>query len=143
LGYHLIKCLCSSNIIYLALSPLKSWVINWVSKKQGQKKCNLRMCSTYFLQMNHDKCNTYVNISKIKPENYIIFKYIIFYVICYLLFLCRMTTLRICQAVSLNPGAPSPSSSRTCLMGCRGVKPNELRRFPVHDADRWVVQSPK
>jgi len=57
LGYHLIKCLCSSKIIYLALSPLKSWVINWVSKKQGQKKCNLRMCSTYFLQMNHDKCN--------------------------------------------------------------------------------------
>ncbi|XP_070852907.1 uncharacterized protein bip1 [Drosophila suzukii] len=47
-----------------------------------------------------------------------------------------MSTLRICQAVSLNPGASSPSSSRTCLMGCRGVKPNELRRFPVHDADR-------
>ncbi|XP_050741835.1 uncharacterized protein LOC108034831 [Drosophila biarmipes] len=46
-----------------------------------------------------------------------------------------MTSLRICQAVSLNPGAPAPSS-RTCLMGCRGVQPSELRRFPVHDADR-------
>ncbi|XP_070070940.1 uncharacterized protein bip1 isoform X2 [Drosophila takahashii] len=53
-----------------------------------------------------------------------------------------MTSLRICQAVSLNPSAlgpesvPTQSSSRICLMGCQGVKPNELRRFPVHDADR-------
>ncbi|EDW93822.1 uncharacterized protein LOC6533386 isoform X1 [Drosophila yakuba] len=52
-----------------------------------------------------------------------------------------MTTLRICQAVSLNPRANGPepvlpSSSRICLMGCQDVKPNELRRFPVHDTDR-------
>ncbi|EDW40636.1 uncharacterized protein LOC6604800 isoform X1 [Drosophila sechellia] len=52
-----------------------------------------------------------------------------------------ITTLRICQAVSLNPSANGPepvlpSTSRICLMGCQDVKPNELRRFPVHDTDR-------
>ncbi|XP_017111817.1 uncharacterized protein LOC108135569 isoform X1 [Drosophila elegans] len=51
-----------------------------------------------------------------------------------------MSTLRICQAVSLNPRVCGKevitSSSRICLMGCQEVKPNELRRFPVHDPDR-------
>ncbi|KAH8256253.1 hypothetical protein KR026_011733, partial [Drosophila bipectinata] len=53
----------------------------------------------------------------------------------------RMTSLRICQAMSLNPIASGQdsvlvSSPRTCLMGCQDVKPNELRRFPVHDPNR-------
>uniref|UniRef100_A0A6P4F5E8 Uncharacterized protein LOC108048241 isoform X1 n=2 Tax=Drosophila rhopaloa TaxID=1041015 RepID=A0A6P4F5E8_DRORH len=51
-----------------------------------------------------------------------------------------MSTLRICQAVSLNPNGLVKEvltpSTRICLMGCQDVKPNELRRFPVHDPDR-------
>ncbi|EDV40674.2 uncharacterized protein Dana_GF10629, isoform B [Drosophila ananassae] len=52
-----------------------------------------------------------------------------------------MSSLRICQAMSLNPIASGQdsvlvSAPRTCLMGCQDVKPNELRRFPVQDPDR-------
>ncbi|KAH8293727.1 hypothetical protein KR054_003454, partial [Drosophila jambulina] len=55
-----------------------------------------------------------------------------------------MSNLRICQAMSLNPNASSTESaplsesvsSRVCMMGCQLDNPKELRRFPVHDADR-------
>ncbi|KAH8247996.1 hypothetical protein KR032_009741 [Drosophila birchii] len=55
-----------------------------------------------------------------------------------------MSNLRICQAMSLNPKAPSIEtasvlesvSSRVCLMGCQLENPKELRRFPVHDDNR-------
>lgn len=70
-----------------------------------------------------------------------------------------MSNLRICKAMSLHPSANlainvdanvaaavhikadadanSSSSTRICLMGCMATAA-ELRRFPVHDANRWV-----
>ncbi|KAH8402845.1 hypothetical protein KR222_002664, partial [Zaprionus bogoriensis] len=56
-----------------------------------------------------------------------------------------MSDLRICKAMSLHPDAhvevdvdvdsPAGGSSRICLMGCQ-ASASELRRFPVHDANR-------
>lgn len=70
-----------------------------------------------------------------------------------------MSNLRICKAMSLHPSAnlalnvdvnvaaavhnkadadaSNSSSTRICLMGCMATAA-ELRRFPVHDANRWV-----